>query len=123
MNDGSVRGMEGALPGLYDDMMRQLRQFRFSDETDSETKAELDQLIREMQQLDPRRFPGNPALLGRIDAELLPQLEALELRLRRKLDSTSPTGAQVRSGSQAIAPVGYGDAVAEYFRRLGKNKQ
>jgi hypothetical protein len=95
---------------------------RFGENSDAETKAELDRLLREMQQLDPRKFPGNPALLGRIDAELLPQLEQLELRLRRKLDSVAPAGSQVRSGSQASAPAGYGDAVADYFRRLSKGR-
>jgi len=118
MNDGTLRGPGGELQGVYDQMMRQLRQFRFGENTDNETKAELDQLIRDMQRLNPRNFPGNPALLGRIDAELLPQVEQIELRLRRKLDNLTPGGTLVRSGSQA----GYGDAVAEYFRRLSKEK-
>ena len=122
MNDGSLRGMESPMQGAFDDTMRQLRQLRFGEDADTETKAELDRLISEMQQLDPRRFPGNPALLGRIDAELLPQIEQMELRLRHKLDSLSPSSSQIRSGSQATAPAGYGDAVAEYFRRLSKGK-
>ncbi len=122
MNDGSQQWGDGMVQSVYDDTMRQLRQLRFGENTDAETKAELDRLIREMQRLDPRKFPGNPALLGRIDAELLPQIEQLELQLRRKLDNTGPAGSQIRSGSQASAPAGYGDAVADYFRRLSKGK-
>lgn len=128
MNDGTRRDLDGrggdpverALEQAYDDAYRQLRQMRSGDAAADETQGELDRILREMQRLNPRQFPGNPALLGRIEAEILPQLEQLELRLRRQLDTAS--GGQARSGATAKAPPGYGEAVADYYRRLSRGK-
>jgi hypothetical protein len=73
-----------------------------------------------MEQLDPAKFPGNPALLERLRSEIVPGLEELELMLRRDLDRNAQ--GQVRSGSGAKVPPKYADAVAEYYRKLSKGK-
>ena len=46
-------------------------------------------------------------------------IEQIELQLRRLLDDQA---GGVRSGSAEPVPPGYSDAVAEYFRRLSKEK-
>ena len=52
---------------------------------------------------------------------VLPVSTSLSLgQLRRMLDGEQ--GAYVRSGSTEPVPPGYADAVAEYFRRLSKEK-
>ena len=51
---------------------------------------------------------------------VLPNLEALEVQMRREADKQS--GDQVRSGSTDRVPPGFTDAVAEYFRKLSKGK-
>jgi len=73
-----------------------------------------------MQQLDPKRFPGNPALLEKIHGQVLPALEQLELQLRRQVDGGQSD--QVLTGASEKVPTGYADAVAEYFRRLSKTR-
>ena len=44
-----------------------------------EMQKEIEQMIREMQRLDPGKFTGNPELVERIRAQFLPQLEQLEI--------------------------------------------
>ncbi len=71
-----------------------------------------------MQRLDPKRFPGNPALLEQIHNQVLTEVNNLELQVQRKLGDQS---GQIRSADPISVPTGYEDAVAEYFRRLSKN--
>ena len=78
------------------------------------------QLIQEMQRLDPRRFPGNPALVEQLHTQVLNDVDKLELQLRRQADDKS---GQIRSSDSAPVPSGYQDAVAEYFRRLSNNSK
>lgn len=59
-------------------------------------------------------------LEGRISREVLPNIERLELELRRKLDEKN--GDQVRSAGTETIPQGYSDAVADYYRKLSKGK-
>jgi hypothetical protein len=122
LNDGSLqpdwnRG-GGASRGSWADAMRQLRQLREEGAVSDETQAEIEQLLRRMQQLDPAGF-GSPVLRSRIEQEFLPQLEQVELRLRKEL--SSPSGAP-HAAPQAKAPPGYAEAVAEYFRRLSRGR-
>ena len=77
-------------------------------------------LIQQMRNLDPSRFPGNPELIERIRAQFLPALEQMELQLRRKLNDSQGDG--VRATGSEPAPDGYSEAVAEYFRRLSRGK-
>jgi hypothetical protein len=72
-----------------------------------------------MKRLDPSRFPGNPELLERIRAQILPALEQMEVQIRRQ---SGEDEGQVRNAGSEPVPPGYSGAVAEYFRRLGKSK-
>ncbi len=64
---------------------------------------------------------GNDAeLAGRINREVLPNIERLELELRRKLDEKNAD--QVRSAGTETIPQGYSNAVADYYRKLSKGK-
>jgi hypothetical protein len=116
MNDGTRRFTEG----VYNDAMRELNRLRSSGEADEETAKDIQALIREMERLDPKRFPGNPALIEQLRSNLLPQLEQMELRLRREIEGGS--GQTVRQPSITRPPAGYADAVAEYYRRLSRVK-
>jgi hypothetical protein len=116
MNDGTLRGMEQAWQGAANELNR-LRQ---SGIADNQTLAEIDALIKRMEQLDPKRFPGNPELLTRLRGEILPGLQQLELRLRKDADPVA-AGA-IRGAQPAKASPAYADAVAEYYRRLSREK-
>lgn len=59
-------------------------------------------------------------LQNRLNREILPNLEALELQLRKQAEQDN--GDQVRSAASDKVPAGYMDAVAEYFRKLSKGK-
>ena len=67
-----------------------------------------------------QRFPlAGPELDARIQREILPSLEQVELRLRRKLDESQ---AGARNPASDRIPAGYADKVADYFRRLSRAK-
>ncbi len=79
--------------------------------------------IGEVQQEISRLQVGDissPELQNRINREVLPNLEALEVGLRNQVDNQGD--GQVRSGTTDKVPAGYVDAVAEYFRKLSKGK-
>jgi hypothetical protein len=88
-------------------------------ENNPQIGKDLRDTIRDLYRLDPRMSPGNPHLMELIQSQMLGGIEQLELQLRRQLDDQ---GAAVRSGSSEPVPQGYADAVAEYFRRLSKEK-
>ncbi|HKV04823.1 MAG TPA: hypothetical protein VJO53_06925 [Candidatus Acidoferrales bacterium] len=102
----------------YEQGMNDLNQLRQAVETDPETLRQVQELIREMQRLDPKRFPGNPELVEQLHTQVLNDVDKLELQLRRKVDDQE--SGQVRSGDSLPVPPGYQEAVAEYFRRLSK---
>lgn len=77
-------------------------------------------LIREMQQLDPRALASQPERLDQLIGQLIGGVEQIELELRRLTDDQQ-TGS-VRSGASQPVPPGYADAVAEYFKRLASQK-
>ncbi len=103
----------------YQQSLDSLNQLRQTVENDPGTARELQELIREMQQLDPKRFPGNPALFEQLHTQVLNDVDKLELQLQRKLDDKQ--SGQIRSANPMPMPAGYQDAVADYFRRLSKN--
>jgi hypothetical protein len=105
----------------YDDTLRSLNQLRQSVRDDPESAKEVQQLIQEMERLDPSRFPGNPALVEQLHSQVLADVDKLELQLRRQLDDNA-TG-QIRSGDTKSVPQGYEESVAEYYRRLSKNSK
>src|SRR6266853_61064 len=104
----------------YDDSMRDLNQLRQAVQEDPEMARQVQELIRQMQRLDPSRFPGNPALVEQLHSQVLAGVDKLELQLRRQLDDKQ--SGQVRSGDIRSVPAGYEDSVADYYRRLSKNK-
>jgi len=131
MNDGSRTGpwgggRQGRAPTpeeverAYNEAMRQMESVRSGEAGQMEgTRAEVDALIEEMKQLDPRRFAGNPALLEALRRSILPRMEQLELRLRQQLGEG---GGAVRGLNPSKVPPGYEKAAAEYYRRLGAGK-
>jgi hypothetical protein len=98
--------------------LRQLNQLRQTMKGNPEAAKAAEELAREMQLLDPRRFPGNPAIVEQMHQQLLGSIDRLELQLER-----GPAAAvKSRIGKSDVVPEGYQDAVAEYFRQLSKNQ-
>jgi hypothetical protein len=95
--------------------VEELGQLRQQLQDDPEAARQVDNLIHEMQQLDPSRFRGNPALVEQLHGQVLNDVDKLELQLRRQGEDKS---GQIRSTDSAPVPPGYQDSVADYFRRL-----
>jgi hypothetical protein len=72
-----------------------------------------------MHALNPA-YQNDAELQGRLSREVLPQMERLELELRRKLDEKNAD--QVHSAGTETVPPGYSNAIADYFRKLSKGK-
>lgn len=104
---------------VYQEGLKELTRLQGSVKDDPAAKRQVDDLVRSMQRLDPRRFPGNPAMLDELYARVLSGVDRLELQLRHEPADSQP--GQVRSDNPAPMPAGYQTAVAEYFRRLSKN--
>ena len=104
----------------YDDSMRDLNQLRQAVKEDPEMAKQVQDLIKQMERLDPSRFPGNPALVQQLHSQALTEIDKLELQLRRQIDEKE--SGQVRSGDTKNVPQGYEESVADYYRRLSKNK-
>ncbi len=85
-----------------------------------DTSRDVQDLVRQMQRLDPRLLAADPARLDQIVGQLLGGVEQVELELRRIADAQQ--SGSVRSGASQPVPPGYADAVAEYFRRLAAQK-
>ena len=100
--------------------MQELNRLRQLTHGDPAASREVDTLVKEMQQLEPGRFPGNPQMVEELHQQVLNDVDKLELELRRS--ANDPALAQVRTTRTATVPQGYGDAVAEYYRRLGKGQ-
>jgi TolA-binding protein len=75
--------------------------------------------IRQMQ-YDTSQLSRNPERVNQLITQLIGGVEQIELRLRRLNEDKQ--GTSVRSGASQPVPPGYADAVAEYFRRLSKQK-
>jgi hypothetical protein len=94
--------------------LRQSQSLRDNRDLSSQASA----LEKELQDLTFGN-PSGPELQDRLSRQILPQLESLEVGLRQEL--AKPEG-QVRSASTDRTPVGFGDAVQEYFRKLSRSK-
>jgi hypothetical protein len=105
---------------VYQDTMRDLTQLRQYFSGNPQASEDVQDLIRQMSQLDPSRFADNALVLERIRNVILPNVEQLEVQVRRQLDEQQ--GGQVRNAGSEPVPAGYSDAVADYFRRLSKSK-
>lgn len=99
----------------YRQQVRELDQLRQMVQANPEVAKEVGDLTRQMQELDPGRFTGNPALVEQMHREMLGAIDRIELQLKGH-DSLST----VRSGAGEPAPVGYQESVADYYRRLSK---
>ena len=100
----------------YQQGVRELNQLRQMVQGDPQAMKEVQELARQMQQLDPSRFPGNPAMVEQMHREVLSSIDRIELQLQRDGAST-----EARTGKPYAVPAGYQDSVAEYYRRLSKN--
>ena len=96
--------------------MRDLNRLRNMVRNDPQAAKEVAALAQQMQRLDPSRFPGNAAMVERMQRELLGSVDKLELLLRHN----RPT-SEARTGKSDAVPTEYQESVAEYFRRLSKN--
>jgi len=96
--------------------MRDLNRLGHMVRNDPQAAKEVAELARQMQRLDPSRFPGNPAVVERMQRELLGSVDKLELLLRH-----NRAASEARTGKSAAVPPEYQESVAEYFRRLSKN--
>ena len=119
MTPGNGSAADGTPPieQAYRESLRDLNQLRDFMRANPDVAGDYSNLMRA---LNPQ-FAGNDAELSqRLSHEVLPEMERLELELRRKLEDKNSD--QVRSaGSETVAP-GYSDAVADYFRKLSKGK-
>ena len=100
----------------YQQGIRDLNQLRQMVKGDPEATKEVQELARQMQQLDPSRFPGNPAMVEQMHREVLSSVDRIELQLQR--DNAL---SEARTGKSYAVPTGYQDSVAEYYRRLSRN--
>jgi hypothetical protein len=80
-------------------------------------QKEVAELTRQMQRLDPSRFPGNPAMVEQMHREVLSSVDRLELELER-----AGGASQAHTSKPYAIPDGYQDAVADYYKRLSKNQ-
>ncbi len=116
----AVAPQQGPNPGdtqrQIDQGLNLLNQVRAVVQDSPEARRELQSLIDQMRNLDPSRFPGNPALVEQMHQQLVSGVDALELQLRRQLDENQ--GGTIRNPDPAKIPAGYQDSVAEYYRKL-----
>ncbi len=97
----------------YQQGMRELKALRQMVGADPQAAKEVQELARQMERLDPSRFPGNPAMVEQMHRDLLSSVDRLELQLQRDSAATD-----ARTGRPYVVPAGYQDSVAEYYRRL-----
>ncbi len=72
--------------------------------------------IRQLDSIQKLPLAG-PEMDARIQREVLPSLEQIELQLRRKVEDSK---AGARNPAPERIPSGYADRVADYFRRLSR---
>lgn len=100
--------------------MAELNQLHHLAKNDPAALKEVEDLTKVMQRLDPRRFPGNPAMVEQLHTEVLAGVDRLELQLRHDADGQTP--GEVRTTKESTIPPGYEEAVADYYRRLSKGQ-
>jgi len=124
--DAAAGGIEGAAsqfgPGGWatDGAIRQalndLQQLRRQFGTYGDMNRDLSDAIRALDRIEKLPLAG-PEMEARIQREVMPALEQLELQLRRKMDDAK---GGARDPSAERIPPGYADRVADYFRRLSR---
>jgi hypothetical protein len=93
-----------------------LNQVRAAVQDSPEAKQELESLIEQMRKLDTGGFPDKPAMVEQMHQQLVSEVDALELQLRRQLDENQ--GGTIRNADPSKVPPGYQASVAEYYRKL-----
>jgi hypothetical protein len=101
------------------DAARELSELRTQFKDDPDVLKQITDLEREVERLETGDTAG-PELQQRLNRTILPNLETLEVQLRRQAEEKG--NGQVRSGATDKVPAGYTDQVAEYFRKLSKGK-
>jgi hypothetical protein len=99
----------------FQQKMRELNRLGEMVQSDPGLSREVRDLTRQMQGLDPGRFPGNREIVEQMHREMLNSIDRIELQLKRG-DSLT----EARAGRPDVVPQGYQDTVAEYYRRLSK---
>jgi hypothetical protein len=121
LRDGAWGFQEGNPERMYREAVRDLGRLREDlGQQSPEITRDVQDLMREMQRIDPGRFANDPTLAARINAQIVAGLEQIELQIRRKVEEQQ--GGNVRSGASEPAPAGYANSIAEYFRKLSKEK-
>jgi hypothetical protein len=100
---------------VYRQQLRELGQLNHMVQDDPNLSKEVRDLTRRIQELDPKRFPGNPALVEQMHREMLSSINRIEIQLMNQ-----GATAEARSGKPSSIPAGYQEAVADYYRRLSK---
>jgi len=106
----------------YNDTMRSLKQLEQQQGNDPNMARDLQNLIKEMQRLNPYTYANDPLLADRINQALMGNVQQLEMELRRKVEEQNGTGS-VRSPGNEKVPAGYADKVADYYRKLSDAKK
>jgi len=116
---GNGYAPDGPLPmeQAYRESLRDLNQLRDFVRQNPDVAGDYSNLMRS---LNPQYTSNDEELSQRLSREVLPEMERLELELRRKLDDKNSD--QVRSAGSETVPPGYSEAVADYFRKLSKSK-
>ncbi len=119
----AVAPQQGPNPGdtqrQIDQGLNLLNQVKAVVQDSPEARQQLQALIDEMRNLDPSRFPGNPGLVEQMHQQLVSNVDALELQLRRQLEAGK--GGTIRNTDPTKVPAGYQDSVAEYYRKLSSS--
>ena len=100
---------------VYRQQLRELGELNQMVQGDPNLTKEVRDLTRRMQELDPKRLPGNPALVEQMHREMLSSINRIEIQLMNH-----GAKAEARSGKPSSIPAGYQEAVADYYRRLSK---
>lgn len=116
---GSVTTNAGGNPQdmeqRFQQQLNELSRLNQMVQADPGLSKEVRDLTRRMQNLDPKRFPGNPALVEQMHREMLSSMNRLELELLNH----GATG-EARSGKPSSIPDGYQESVADYYKQLTK---
>ena len=116
----SVAPQQGPNPAdtqrQIDQGLNLLNQVRAAVQDSPEARQQLQALIEQMRNLDPSRFPGNPALVEQMHQQLVSEVDMLELQLRHQLDENR--SGTIRNTDPTKIPAGYQESVAEYYRKL-----
>ena len=100
------------------EVQRDLSNLRSQLRDNPQLSGQVQDLMRQLQTMTTT-YQNPQELSDRIGREILPEVERLELVLRRELGQS---GSQVRNSASEPVPPGYADSVAEYFRKLSKGK-